>query len=84
MLDLRTASAKQQTGKWFPLLSNKYPKFKCEIKVQLTIEEENGEIVNQVAQNDKVPQGKLNVEKREIDGRPFLQVGKGGIMTIFR
>ena len=82
VLDLRSASAKQPNGKWFPLLSNKYTKFKCELNVQLGLEEENKQIVNNI--NNTNLKGKLTVEKREIDGRPFLQVGKGGQMYIFR
>jgi hypothetical protein len=52
--------------------------------VQLSLEEEQDEVVNQVTSNgDKITTGKLNVEKRELDGKPFLQVGKGGQMYIF-
>ena len=40
VLDLRTAGTKQHTGKWLPILSNKYTKFKCEMNVQLGLEEQ--------------------------------------------
>ena len=41
VLDLRTAGTKQHTGKWLPILSNKYTKFKCEMNVQLGLEEQS-------------------------------------------
>ncbi|XP_042310042.1 centrosomal protein of 120 kDa isoform X1 [Sceloporus undulatus] len=38
ILDLRTAQEKKQPPKWYPLLSNKYTKFKSEVQLSLTLE----------------------------------------------
>ena len=60
------------------LLNNKYSKFKSELNIKLALEEENGDLVNNINQESGMNKGgKLNVEKRELDGKPFLQVGKG-------
>ena len=67
-----------KNGKWMNLLNNKYSKFKSELNIKLALEEENGDLVNNINQESGMNKGgKLNVEKRELDGKPFLQVGKG-------
>ena len=67
------------------LLNNKYSKFKSELNIKLALEEENGDLVNNINQESGMNKGgKLNVEKRELDGKPFLQVGKGMFYVIFR
>ncbi|XP_062828214.1 centrosomal protein of 120 kDa isoform X2 [Anolis carolinensis] len=38
ILDLRTAQEKKQPPKWYPLLSNKYTKFKSELQLSLMLE----------------------------------------------
>ncbi|XP_015271707.1 PREDICTED: centrosomal protein of 120 kDa [Gekko japonicus] len=38
VLDLRAAQEKKQAPKWYPLLSNKYPKFKSELQLSVTLE----------------------------------------------
>ncbi|NXU57883.1 CE120 protein, partial [Turnix velox] len=38
VLDLRAVEEKKQAPKWYPLLSNKYTKFKCEIHVGAALE----------------------------------------------
>uniref|UniRef100_A0A8D0GCX7 Centrosomal protein of 120 kDa n=1 Tax=Sphenodon punctatus TaxID=8508 RepID=A0A8D0GCX7_SPHPU len=38
ILDLRAAQEKKPAPKWFPLLSNKYAKFKSEIQISLMLE----------------------------------------------
>nr|XP_056704011.1 centrosomal protein of 120 kDa [Euleptes europaea] len=38
ILDLRAAQEKKQPPKWYPLLSNKYPKFKSELQLSVTLE----------------------------------------------
>ncbi|KAL8203468.1 UNVERIFIED_CONTAM: hypothetical protein K2H54_055030 [Gekko kuhli] len=38
VLDLRAAQEKKQPPKWYPLLSNKYPKFKSELQLSVTLE----------------------------------------------
>ena len=65
------------------LLNNKYSKFKSELNIKLALEEENGDLVNNINQESGMNKGgKLNVEKRELDGKPFLQVGKGMLSRI--
>ena len=65
------------------LLNNKYSKFKSELNIKLALEEENGDLVNNINQESGMNKGgKLNVEKRELDGKPFLQVGKGMFYVI--
>lgn len=84
VLDLRAAGPNIKNGKWMNMLNNKYSKFKSELNIKLALEEENGDLVNNINQESGVNKGgKLNVEKRELDGKPFLQVGKGGDMYIF-
>ena len=74
-----------KNGKWMNLLNNKYSKFKSELNIKLALEEENGDLVNNINQESGMNKGgKLNVEKRELDGKPFLQVGKGMFYVIFR
>ena len=66
------------------LLNNKYSKFKSELNIKLALEEENGDLVNNINQESGMNKGgKLNVEKRELDGKPFLQVGKGMFYVYF-
>ncbi|XP_038625571.1 centrosomal protein of 120 kDa isoform X2 [Tachyglossus aculeatus] len=38
VLDLRIAQERKQDPKWYPLLSNKYTKFKCEIQISIALE----------------------------------------------
>uniref|UniRef100_A0A8C8R9R2 Centrosomal protein of 120 kDa n=1 Tax=Pelusios castaneus TaxID=367368 RepID=A0A8C8R9R2_9SAUR len=38
VLDLRTAQEKKQAPKWYPLLNNKYTKFKSEIQISIVLE----------------------------------------------
>ncbi|XP_067424813.1 centrosomal protein of 120 kDa isoform X2 [Emydura macquarii macquarii] len=38
VLDLRAAQEKKQAPKWYPLLSNKYTKFKSEIQISIVLE----------------------------------------------
>ena len=86
VLDLRSVALNTvNNGKWNALLNNKYTKFKSELNIRLSLEEENGNLVNNITENLPATKnsGKLAVEKRELDGKPFLQVGKGGDMYIF-
>ena len=83
VLDLRGASSSNHTSqaKWMPLLSSKYSKFKPELSVELNLEEEQSDGANNVLQENN--SGKLPVETKEENGKPFLQIGKGGSMYIF-
>ncbi|XP_029402898.1 centrosomal protein of 120 kDa [Mus pahari] len=38
VLDLRTAQETKQAPKWYPLLSNRYTKFKSEVQISITLE----------------------------------------------
>ncbi|CAG5086327.1 Oidioi.mRNA.OKI2018_I69.PAR.g11177.t1.cds [Oikopleura dioica] len=81
VLDLRGASSTTSQAKWMPLLSSKYSKFKPELSVVLTLEEEPSAGANNVLQENN--SGKLPVETKEENGKPFLQIGKGGSMYVF-
>ncbi|NWR34883.1 CE120 protein, partial [Tachuris rubrigastra] len=45
VLDLRAAQEKKQAPKWYPLLSNKYPKFKPEIQIGVVLETDTKALV---------------------------------------
>ncbi|NWJ04309.1 CE120 protein, partial [Crypturellus undulatus] len=46
VLDLRAAQERKQTPKWYPLLSNKYTKFKSEIQVGVVLETDTKAVVD--------------------------------------
>ncbi|XP_068032027.1 centrosomal protein of 120 kDa isoform X3 [Anomalospiza imberbis] len=46
VLDLRAAPEKKQAPKWYPLLSNKYPKFKPEIQIGVVLEADSKALVD--------------------------------------
>ncbi|NXX85989.1 CE120 protein, partial [Urocolius indicus] len=46
VLDLRAVQEKKQAPKWYPLLSNKYTKFKSEIQVGVVLETDSKALVN--------------------------------------
>ncbi|NXI61655.1 CE120 protein, partial [Anseranas semipalmata] len=46
VLDLRAVQEKKQTPKWYPLLSNKYTKFKSEIQVGVVLETDSKALVD--------------------------------------
>ncbi|KAM8984230.1 centrosomal protein of 120 kDa isoform 3-T3 [Ara ararauna] len=46
VLDLRAAQEKKQAPKWYPLLSNKYTKFKSEIQVGVVLETDSKALVD--------------------------------------
>uniref|UniRef100_A0A8B9GIK7 Centrosomal protein of 120 kDa n=1 Tax=Amazona collaria TaxID=241587 RepID=A0A8B9GIK7_9PSIT len=46
VLDLRAAQEKKQAPKWYPLLSNKYAKFKSEIQVGVVLETDSKALVD--------------------------------------
>ena len=66
MLDLRAVALNTATqGKWTGLLNNRYAKFKSELNIRLSLEEENGNLINNIAENNPINKGgKLTVEKR--------------------
>ncbi|NWU27340.1 CE120 protein, partial [Dyaphorophyia castanea] len=60
VLDLRAAQEKKQTPKWYPLLSNKYPKFKPEIQVGVTLETDSKALVDDFKAKEAPPrEGKV-------------------------
>ncbi|XP_039423231.1 centrosomal protein of 120 kDa isoform X1 [Corvus cornix cornix] len=46
VLDLRAAQDKKQTPRWYPLLGNKYPKFKPEIQLGVALETDSKALVH--------------------------------------
>ncbi|NXB19542.1 CE120 protein, partial [Rhagologus leucostigma] len=60
VLDLRAAQEKKQTPKWYPLLSNKYPKFKPEIQVGVALETDSKALVDDFKAKEAPPrEGKV-------------------------
>ncbi|NXC64668.1 CE120 protein, partial [Aleadryas rufinucha] len=60
VLDLRAAQEKKQTPKWYPLLSNKYPKFKPEIQVGIALETDSKALVDDFKAKEAPPrEGKV-------------------------
>ncbi|NXI81865.1 CE120 protein, partial [Rhipidura dahli] len=60
VLDLRAAQEKKQTPKWYPLLSNKYPKFKPEIQVGVALETDSKALADDFKAKEAPPrEGKV-------------------------
>ncbi|NWV80448.1 CE120 protein, partial [Dasyornis broadbenti] len=60
VLDLRAAQEKKQAPKWYPLLSNKYPKFKPEIQVGVALETDSKALVQDFKAKEAPPrEGKV-------------------------
>ncbi|NWS82994.1 CE120 protein, partial [Toxostoma redivivum] len=55
VLDLRAAHEKKQAPKWYPLLSNKYPKFKPEIQVGVALEADSKALVDDFKAKEAPP-----------------------------
>ncbi|NXB40433.1 CE120 protein, partial [Eulacestoma nigropectus] len=55
VLDLRAAQEKKQTPKWYPLLSNKYPKFKPEIQIGVALETDSKALVDDFKAKEAPP-----------------------------
>ncbi|XP_039239028.1 centrosomal protein of 120 kDa isoform X4 [Pipra filicauda] len=60
VLDLRAAQEKKQAPKWYPLLSNKYPKFKPEIQIGVVLETDSKALVDDFKAKEAPPrEGKV-------------------------
>ncbi|NWU33950.1 CE120 protein, partial [Hylia prasina] len=60
VLDLRAAQEKKQACKWYPLLSNKYPKFKPEIQIGVALETDSKALVDDFKAKEAPPrEGKV-------------------------
>ncbi|NWY68362.1 CE120 protein, partial [Erithacus rubecula] len=55
VLDLRAAHEKKQAPKWYPLLSNKYPKFKPEIQIGVALEADSKVLVEDFKAKEAPP-----------------------------
>uniref|UniRef100_A0A8C5U7Q7 Centrosomal protein of 120 kDa n=1 Tax=Malurus cyaneus samueli TaxID=2593467 RepID=A0A8C5U7Q7_9PASS len=55
VLDLRAAQEKKQAPKWYALLSNKYPKFKPEILVGVSLEADSKALVDDFKAKEAPP-----------------------------
>ncbi|OXB76039.1 UNVERIFIED_CONTAM: hypothetical protein H355_000299 [Colinus virginianus] len=55
VLDIRAVQEKKQAPKWYPLLSNKYAKFKSEIKVGVVLETDSKALVEDFKAKEAPP-----------------------------
>nr|XP_030113591.3 centrosomal protein of 120 kDa isoform X1 [Taeniopygia guttata] len=55
VLDLRAAPEKKQAPKWYPLLSNKYPRFKPEIQIGVSLEADSKALVDDFKAKEAPP-----------------------------
>ncbi|XP_066424992.1 centrosomal protein of 120 kDa [Molothrus aeneus] len=75
VLDLRAAPEKKQAPKWYPLLSNKYPKFKPEIQIGVALEMDSKALVNDFKAKEAPPrEGKLLTLFRGLDPKIIVPV----------
>ncbi|KAM6991111.1 centrosomal protein of 120 kDa [Passerculus sandwichensis] len=75
VLDLRAAPEKKQAPKWYPLLSNKYPKFKPEIQIGVALETDSKALVDDFKAKEAPPrEGKLLTLFRELDPKSLVPV----------
>ncbi|NXF52305.1 CE120 protein, partial [Oceanites oceanicus] len=75
VLDLRAAQEKKQAPKWYPLLSNKYTKFKSEIQVGVVLETDSKALVNGFKAKEAPPrEGKASALLPGLDPKNILPV----------
>ncbi|KAM6034080.1 centrosomal protein of 120 kDa isoform 3-T3 [Chlamydotis macqueenii] len=75
VLDLRAAQEKKQAPKWYPLLSNKYTKFKSEIQVGVVLEADSKALVDGFKAKEAPPrEGKASALLSGLDPRSFVPV----------
>uniref|UniRef100_A0A8D0F041 Centrosomal protein of 120 kDa n=1 Tax=Strix occidentalis caurina TaxID=311401 RepID=A0A8D0F041_STROC len=81
VLDLRAVQEKKQAAKWYPLLSNKYTKFKSEIQVGVVLETDSKALVDGFkAKEAPLRQGRASVFRSGLDPKsivPILNEEKG-------
>ncbi|CAM4672100.1 centrosomal protein of 120 kDa isoform X1 [Lepidochelys kempii] len=75
VLDLRAAQEKKQAPKWYPLLSNKYTKFKSEIQISLVLETDTKAPVDGFKAKEAPPrEGKVPALLSGLDPKNILAV----------
>ncbi|KFP39483.1 Centrosomal protein of 120 kDa, partial [Chlamydotis macqueenii] len=75
VLDLRAAQEKKQAPKWYPLLSNKYTKFKSEIQVGVVLEADSKALVDGFKAKEAPPrEGKASALLSGLDPKSFVPV----------
>ncbi|NWV09404.1 CE120 protein, partial [Ptilonorhynchus violaceus] len=75
VLDLRAAQEKKQAPKWYPLLSNKYPKFKPEIQVGVMLETDSKALVDDFKAKEAPPrEGKVLTLFSGLDAKSIVPV----------
>ncbi|NXI49996.1 CE120 protein, partial [Chloroceryle aenea] len=75
VLDLRAAQEKKQAPKWYPLLSNKYTKFKSEIQVGVVLETDSKTSVDGFKAKEAPPrEGKASTFPSGLDLKNIVPV----------
>ncbi|CAN8220565.1 unnamed protein product [Coccothraustes coccothraustes] len=75
VLDLRAAPEKKQAPKWYPLLSNKYPKFKPEIQIGVALETDSKALADDFKAKEAPPrEGKVLTLFRGLDCNTIVPV----------
>ncbi|KAF1419165.1 hypothetical protein FQV23_0000584, partial [Spheniscus humboldti] len=75
VLDLRAVQEKKQAPKWYPLLSNKYTKFKSEIQVGVVLETDSKALVDGFKAKEAPPrEGKVSALLSGLDPKSIVPV----------
>ncbi|NXN28113.1 CE120 protein, partial [Nycticryphes semicollaris] len=75
VLDLRSVQEKKQAPKWYPLLSNKYTKFKSEIQVGVILETDSKALVDGFKAKEAPPrEGKASAFLSGLDPKSIVPV----------
>ncbi|XP_074851111.1 centrosomal protein of 120 kDa isoform X5 [Carettochelys insculpta] len=75
VLDLRAAQEKKQAPKWYPLLSNKYTKFKSELQISIVLETDTKAPVDGFKAKEAPPrEGKVPVLISGLDPKNIVPV----------
>ncbi|NXJ98910.1 CE120 protein, partial [Corythaixoides concolor] len=75
VLDLRAVQEKKQAPKWYPLLSNKYTKFKSEIQVSVVLETDSKALVDGFKAKEAPPrEGKASALLSGLDPKSIVPV----------
>ncbi|CAN0333867.1 unnamed protein product [Bubo scandiacus] len=75
VLDLRAVQEKKQAAKWYPLLSNKYTKFKSEIQVGVVLETDSKALIDGFkAKEAPLRQGRASVLRSGLDLKSIVPI----------
>ncbi|KFV13229.1 Centrosomal protein of 120 kDa, partial [Tauraco erythrolophus] len=75
VLDLRAVQEKKQAPKWYPLLSNKYTKFKSEIQVSVVLEADSKALVDGFKAKEAPPrEGKASALLSGLDPKSIVPI----------